>query len=380
MACINPKKAWRSKYINPETNKRKMEFNREKAHDLYGVTPLACGKCVPCLQKKIQHKCIQCLHEMYTCDAAMFLTLTYDDEHIITNPKCLTGTLDKKHLKQFHKSLRKQITDKHGKDVKYKYFQSGEYGGKTGRPHYHVLIMGFAFPDKIKVSMLQKRPLYESISLNKLWKYGHIRLEDAGLGAASYIAKYALKEALSGKRELESLETTGRIPQFTSQSKQIGRDNLIKNAEEYLRHGTYVTSQMSPVKFGQPNKGIPLSPWQLTQLYDINPPRVEELLSERKKHAIAMSKKYNIGQPKIGGTSDIHLGEYINDICSKEFAKYKNSTRGITDTETKELSSMVQWAIRNAQFLDPFSSPIEELDNKIKEFKKSQKLSEPREE
>ncbi len=371
MACINPKKAWWSKHRHPETGNLTPVFRPDHSHELYGSFLLPCGKCQPCLAKKVQAKCIQCVHEMHSVKHSCFLTLTYDDDHLVINNRSLSGTLVKEHLKQFHKSLRKRINDTYGKDYKYKYFQSGEYGGLTGRPHYHVLLMGYDFPDKTRVAITSKRPLYDSETLNTLWKYGHVRLEDAGIGAASYIAKYAIKEYMSGNRDLESLETTGRIPQYITQSRQIGKTHLHKYAKEFLQHGTYVTSNMNPSVLGQPNKGLPLSKWQLQQLKEINPDRVDEILSERKHFAIQQTKPYQTGLKKTVGTSDINLGAYVSDVTRKQYAKYKNSTytTGVRDTETKQFEQMLTWSMENAMSLDPALSPLEQTQLLIKEFK-----------
>ena len=57
----------------------------------------------------------------------MFLTLTYSDE-FLPDDECV----HKEHLKKFLVDLKKIIP--------VRYIACGEYGGKTGRAHYHAII------------------------------------------------------------------------------------------------------------------------------------------------------------------------------------------------------------------------------------------------
>ncbi len=74
------------------------------------------------------------------------MTLTYDDEHLpindyVDSDGVIHGkpTLRKRDVQLFLKRLRKNYKyDNH-----IKYFCCGEYGGKTFRPHYHLIIFGF---------------------------------------------------------------------------------------------------------------------------------------------------------------------------------------------------------------------------------------------
>jgi hypothetical protein len=63
--------------------------------------------------------------------SSCFLTLTYADEFLPEK-----GNLCKKDLQKFLKRLRYHL----GK--KFRYFAIGEYGSKTYRPHYHIILFG----------------------------------------------------------------------------------------------------------------------------------------------------------------------------------------------------------------------------------------------
>lgn len=63
-------------------------------------------------------------------NGAFFVTLTYDAKHLRTN-----GELSKRDLQLYLKRLRKK--DGSGK---IRYYAVGEYGTRSGRPHYHLLL------------------------------------------------------------------------------------------------------------------------------------------------------------------------------------------------------------------------------------------------
>ena len=71
---------------------------------------------------------------MYWNNEAVFITLTYDDEHLPSD-----YGLHKDDLQKFFKRLRKDL------DTKIKYYACGEYGDRFGRPHFHAIIFGLPY-------------------------------------------------------------------------------------------------------------------------------------------------------------------------------------------------------------------------------------------
>lgn len=103
-----------------------------------------CGKCEEC-QKKIQNDWfVRCKAELSTSLCAFFCTLTYNDLYLPLSDEVLSeGILRKKDLQDFFKRLRhKFVVNKDGKKffVPIKYLACGEYGGQSGRPHYHFIL------------------------------------------------------------------------------------------------------------------------------------------------------------------------------------------------------------------------------------------------
>lgn len=122
MDCIKPN------IIYPNRTVDWIDQNEE-----YPVS-VPCGKCLPCLVNKRTDWMFRLEAEHRSSKGAIFVTLTYDRNHLPSN-----GSLDKKHLQLYLKKLRKQDQKENG-ETKIRYFAVGEYGSNYGRPHYHLLL------------------------------------------------------------------------------------------------------------------------------------------------------------------------------------------------------------------------------------------------
>lgn len=93
-----------------------------------------CGKCPSCVGRRTSNWSFRLMQEERYAQSCWFITLTYDNAHL---PRTANGfkTLRKKDVQNFFKRLRKL----HGTS-KIKYYVAGEYGGKTRRPHYHIIL------------------------------------------------------------------------------------------------------------------------------------------------------------------------------------------------------------------------------------------------
>ncbi len=130
---------------------------------------------------------VRCMHEAFTQTEAgkqnSFLTLTFNKENLPEH-----GSIDVRTPQLFIKRLRK----KHGNGIKF--FQCGEYGDQNRRPHYHVLLFGHDFNDKILWKNSNGIPLYRSPGLEKLWPYGYSSIGDVNFQSAAYVARYITKK------------------------------------------------------------------------------------------------------------------------------------------------------------------------------------------
>jgi hypothetical protein len=124
-------------------------------------------------------------HEASQHDENSFVTLTYADQHLP-----MDGSLSVRAVQLFFKRLRKSLA---GRPVRY--YACGEYGETNGRPHYHVILFGYQFPDLVA---WRRSPtghyLYRSEKLEKLWPFGHSEVGHVTHQSAGYCARYTLKK------------------------------------------------------------------------------------------------------------------------------------------------------------------------------------------
>lgn len=160
-----------------------------------------CGSCLPCLITRKQEWTLRIELEAKTHFANSFVTLTYDEDS--RSPDC---SLNKKHLQDFFKRLRKRL------GYKVRYFACGEYGEQSGREHYHAIVFGL--------------PWLESESVQLCWPFGHADVRDAGKGSSAYVAGYVTKKLVHGKQEVSEEDNNyyadGRLREFTLMSRNPG--------------------------------------------------------------------------------------------------------------------------------------------------------------
>lgn len=170
-------------------------FPREST---FGQT-FSCGQCMACRINRQRQWVARLMLEYAEHLEASFLTLTYANEHLPCMPDG-RGTLNPEHLQLWLKRLRKQL----GRD-RIRYFAVGEYGGRTQRPHYHVIVFGVG------------PALLEELA-GKTWKYGFIKADELNAERMAYTAQYCLKKMT----KKEDIRLDGREPEFSRMSRNPG--------------------------------------------------------------------------------------------------------------------------------------------------------------
>lgn len=138
-------------------------------------------------------------------DANCYITLTYNDDHLPPY-----GSLNREDIQKFFKRLRKRTRSK------IRYYQCGEYGGETFRPHHHAIIFGWRPSDLELLKSASSNngyPLYYSDFLQSVWSInkkpiGHVSVGEATFESAAYVARYVTKK-ITGKGARTVDEKTG---------------------------------------------------------------------------------------------------------------------------------------------------------------------------
>ena len=164
----------------------------------YGHKSFACNKCENCkINKKRFWTGRILLEATHAPLSSSFVTLTYNPEHLPEN-----GSLSLRDAQNYIKRLR------NGPMGAVRYFLVGEYGGDTGRAHYHLAIFNQP-PDK-----------YESYFREK-WvdadgqPMGFVQTGDITAASAAYIAHYTTKKM----NDMHQIREDGRTPEFATMSK-----------------------------------------------------------------------------------------------------------------------------------------------------------------
>lgn len=208
MPCYHPLTAWRAPPLQV-TRAGDIVFN--DPHDTrYKQIQLACGQCIGCRLERSRQWALRCVHEASLYEDNCFLTLTYDDDHL--PPDLSLNTED---IQLFMKRLRRRIEPK-----KVRFFQCGEYGEQFGRPHHHVILFGYDFPDKELVSRnFNGNNVYRSNLLCDLWDKGFSSIGAVSFESAAYVARYILKKVTGDSAEDHY---SGRKPEFITMSRRPG--------------------------------------------------------------------------------------------------------------------------------------------------------------
>jgi len=183
MACYRPLTAWKPP-DGGAVSFRELRDHRE-------IT-LPCGRCIGCRIDKRDAWAFRCLAESRLHQANSFVTLTYDDDHLPSH-----GSLVHRDWQLFAKRLRKRVGP-------FRFFMCGEYGEQFGRPHFHALIFGQGFADRVKCNSLHSdHDLFQSPLLDSAWGKGRAVIGSVSYESARYCAVYATKR-LSGEKWRES--------------------------------------------------------------------------------------------------------------------------------------------------------------------------------
>lgn len=219
--CLNPKRAYLNSFIDSETGEivSKVYFTNTSDNLIGDIKEIyvKCNRCLECQRQYSNEWALRCCLESTLYQDNMFLTLTF---------KHTNGILEKRPLQLFLKRLRKYISP-----LKIRYFACGEYGSKGKRPHYHIIIFGYKFPDLYLFN--KKEKLYRSPILEKLWPFGFSSVGvDINFETCKYVAKYMQKSNINGA--FTCMSTKPGIGYDLINKSMADNDGLYFNGKKYF--------------------------------------------------------------------------------------------------------------------------------------------------
>ena len=165
-----------------------------------------CGNCVECLNDKSLEWTYRVWSEfVHAGKVGCVLTLTYDNEHVPAN-----YSVSRPDLTKFIKRLRKFCDP-----VRLKFFGCAEYGTRNGRPHYHLVLIGWQPSDMQLIKRSAKDTLlYRSKIVEKIWGQGICSVSYVNTESIKYCTKYLQKLYFDGSSE--------QVPPFLAMSTHPG--------------------------------------------------------------------------------------------------------------------------------------------------------------
>ena len=272
MVCYHPLHAFRDGLTRDGKQNYKITSNKVKSVSFDKVTnhwymsedknkysnneyiDIPCGRCVGCRLDYSRDWATRCMLEAQYHSRTMFLTITYDDEHVphssYVQPE--TGeirdilTLSPRDFTLFMKRLRYYYFEKYKKELRF--FACGEYGSSTFRPHYHAIVFNLDLDDLKEVKKSRSGfPLYQSDLVDKAWDKGYVLLSDNNWQTSAYTARYIMKKQKGD--DADFYDEYNVEPEFVRMSRMPGiarqyyddhKKDIYKNDEIILNDGMTV--------------------------------------------------------------------------------------------------------------------------------------------
>lgn len=174
---------------------------------------LPCGQCIFCRLRKSLEWTVRCWHEYRMTSKGVFLTLTYDDDHLPCLDGTRIGTLRYNDFQLFAKRLRQKVGS-------FRFLMCGEYGSHgTRRPHYHAILFGLTLDDLQPWKREPTYVLYRSKTVESAWQNGFCTVGEIEPSCINYVCRYNLKKVTGAKADDWY---QGRTPEFLRMSLKPG--------------------------------------------------------------------------------------------------------------------------------------------------------------
>lgn len=233
--------------------------------------------------------------------SSLFITLTYDTKRVPITPNGFMG-LCKRDGQLFFKRLRINL-DRSGYKAKLKYYFVGEYGGKSMRPHYHVILFNVPIECIKLIGVRDSGKVYMSRIIEDSWDLGSIDIGGVSAASVGYTLKY-----ISKKSKVPMHRNDDRLREFSLMSKGLGIN--------YLTHGmsAWHCEDLINRLFCTTSDGVKLS---MPRYYK------DKIYSEGDREIIAAAFKLKMEQKLIDEQGD-HVGDYWHNRAEAIYASFRS--------------------------------------------------------
>lgn len=241
-------------------------------------------------------------------------------------------------LCKFNKRLRINLTRRNGKfskNIKIKYFEIGEYGPSTFRPHYHCIIGlnldTIGVPNEFmrniklqKICRLDGSPIqtlreYVSDAIERSWQFGFVKIDPLNDERIQYCTKYMFK--FTDKSSIEYFEKhPGLLKPFKRSSNGIGKEYTERNQKQLYNQPI--------LRINQHTNRLPR--YMRNKLLELLPPdKVEQFknrhyFDETKQYQVEIDKLHRYllrtGKPLHDNINDLNYIKYIQE-CEESTEK-----------------------------------------------------------
>lgn len=243
MRCSHPLMAFYT--IDPVTGRKNLRHFKSidtadgkaiyELHDQERTIMIPCGQCLACRMRYSNDWANRIYLEActYPRDRNWFLTLTYDEDHLPYGSG-ERPTLIKDEISKFMKALRQRWAEDETQTEGIRFFGCGEYGGKTQRPHYHIILLNCLIKkEDLKVYKTEAgHVLWNVPKITHIWGKGHVVVAECNWETCAYTSRYMLKKHKG--QDADYYEKLGIYPEHTRMSRRpgIGADYLDDNWEQ----------------------------------------------------------------------------------------------------------------------------------------------------
>lgn len=290
--------------------KHLVECGAPESKYLYGIDYqlIPCGQCIACRLNYSRQWAARCTCETIYHSEQWFLTITYNNDSVPTL-NLETGEIDRggywalnqnqagdftsveqsltllpTDLQLFLKNLRRQQEYHYKQYGTIRFYACGEYGGKTLRPHYHMLAYGLHIPDlEYYKTTNEGNEYYTSEYLNRIWGKGFIIVGKLSWNSCAYVSRYVMKKQMgkdeNGLTAKDRYFEAGLQPEFVRMSLKpgIGQKYFEDHKEEIYRNDEIILpGGKKPIRMKPPKK---FDEW----FEEINPDKMKEVKEEREQ-------------------------------------------------------------------------------------------------